>query len=116
MDKGEVETLIELVGSKVVTRRPVNASLSASEEDAVDESAPYDSDYILDPGPSDEDDIYQTPVALTPANWKKNKARVLADDTEVESCVSDSEIEVVEMVQKKRQQAPSSATDKVRSH
>ena len=116
MDIGEVEMFIELVGSKVITRRPVNASLSASEEDADDESAPYNSDYILNPGPSGKDDIYQTHVALTPANWKKNKATVLADDTEVESFESDSEIEVVEMVQKKWQQAPSSAADKVRSH
>lgn len=109
--------MIEAVGSKAVTRRPVNltrADLSASEE-ADDESIPCNR--TPSPCPSGEDGtgIYQTPVALTPANWKKNKAMVfkLADDTAVESSESDHDIEVVEkeeMIQKKRQ------ADKVRSH
>ena len=108
--------MIEVVGSKVVTRRPVDltrADPSASEDDADDKSIPCNR--TLSPGPSDEDDIYQTPVALTPANWKKNKAMVLVDDTAVESSESDRDIEVVEkeeMVQKKRQ-VLSSVADKV---
>ena len=106
--KEKLETMIELVGSKVVTRRPTIAT-DASEEDADDEKAmPY-------PGrrgrPTDSEDVepYQTPVALTPANWKKNKARALAEDTEVES--SDTEVENL----KKKGWALNSAADKVRS-
>ena len=107
--------MIEVVGSKVVTRRPVDltrADPSASEDDADDESIPCNR--TLSPGPSGEDDIYQAPVALTPASWKKNKAMVLADDTAVESSKSDRDIvvEKEEMVQKKRQ-VLSSVADKV---
>ena len=103
----------------MITWRPVDltrADLSASEDDVDDESIPCNR--TLSPGSSGEDDIYQTPVALTPANWKKNKAMVLVDDIAVESSKSNRDIEVVEkekMVQKKRQ-ALSSVADKVRSH
>jgi hypothetical protein len=100
-----LETMIELVGSKVVTRKPTDIDLDTTseltEEDDESRSRTPTEDVDIDNEP------YQTPVALTPAN-QKNKTRVLAEDTEVES----SEIEVVERKAKK-QQARTSAVDKV---
>jgi hypothetical protein len=98
--------MIELVGSKVVTRKPTDIDLETvselTEEDADDDEgmlrAHKDADSDID-----DNDIYQTPVALMPAN-RKNKAKELAEDTDVES----SEIEVVEREEKKQR-----AVDKV---
>jgi hypothetical protein len=104
--------VIEVVGSKVITRRPTSINpetTSELEEDADDEAAT--------PGaraPTEPDDVafepYQTPVALTPGNWKKKtrgQARVMVDvdpeETEVES--SDIEIVMVERKVKKKRLA-----------
>ena len=72
----------------MVVRRP-------SEEDADDDEASNLEDVYVEP--------FQTPVALTPANWKskKGKDRVSAEDTELADTVvnlesSNSDIGVVE--------------------
>jgi hypothetical protein len=103
VDKGETEMMIELLGSNIITRRPtigsINPETTDFEEDADDEAAT--------PAPTaselEHDDVefepYETPVALTPGNWKKKgKGRVMVEETEVES-----DIEMVEReVMKKR--------------
>lgn len=70
-----------------------------SEEDIDNEDA---TPCARTPRPTEDDvdmESYQTPIALTPANWKK-KARKLPvmEDTEIES----SEVEVVEEKKKRR--------------
>ena len=93
-EKPRLETLIEVEGSKVITRRPTDITKESEfGEDADDEAAT-----LATPGaraltePASDDDIepYQTPIALTPGNWKKNlktkglRQRVI-EETEVES-------------------------------
>lgn len=87
--------MIEVVGSKLATRKPTDIDLpvdTAPEEDADDDEATARTWRA----PSESEDVeivpYQTPVALTPGNWKKNRGRVMVEDTEAES--SDNEREV----------------------
>jgi hypothetical protein len=104
--------MIEVVGSKLVTRRPTDMNLqTTSEEDIEDEATPR----VRAPAATEDSDVdiepYQTPVALTPGNWRKSRVE---DDTELE--VETSDIEVVEREVKKKKSAPTSAANKVRSH
>ena len=111
--------MIELVGSKVVVRKPTDINLeTASEDDADGEEAivtlcTLNEDVNIDP--------YQTPVALAPAN-RKNKARVMEDivvepsDIEVEFEEVESSYEVLKMEdlqERKKQRVLTSAADKV---
>ena len=86
--------MIELVGSKVVARRPTNINLRleiTSEDD--DDKMP-----TLGPrAPTEDADIdpYQTPVALMPANRKIN-ARVMAEPKNTAGELSDIEMATVE--------------------
>ena len=111
--------MIELVGSKVVARKPTDINLeTASEDDADGEEA------IATPHAPTEDvdiDPYQTPVALAPAN-QKNKVRVMEDivvepsDTEVKFEEVESSYEVLKMEdlqERKKQRVLTSAADKV---
>lgn len=59
----KLETMIKLVGSTVVTHRPTSISLEANSEEEATQSTPRPRNSILD----DDDDYYQTPVALMPA-------------------------------------------------
>ena len=70
-----LETMITLVGSKVVARRPTNNNLKTTSEDNGDNKATPTS---RAPTEVADIDLYQTPVALTPVN-RKNKARVMAE-------------------------------------
>jgi hypothetical protein len=117
-----LETMIELVGSKVVTRRPTDSDINMeTEEDADDkEATPYARTLKTTEDVETEPEFYQTPVALTPANWrKKAKTRKLVP-VEVES--SDIEFEEIQPLreEKKKQRVTQSATDgdnlKVTSH
>jgi hypothetical protein len=78
--------MIELVGSKVVARRPTD---TAFEDDVDDEEAMTTLRAPIDVASDTEP--YQTPVALTPANRKYN-ARVIMTESED----SPSEVELVE--------------------
>ena len=111
--------MIELVGSKVVARKPTDINLeTASEDDADGEEA------IVTPRALTEDvdiDPYRTPVALAPAN-RKNKARVMEDivvepsDIEVKFEEVKSSYEVLKMEdlqERKKQRVLTSAADKV---
>jgi len=90
--------MIQLVGSKVVTRRPStiidldSEGLSNEEKSSSNEATPRVHGPAGSTLSASEDDIYQTPVALTPANWK-NKGKIMAHDTEVESSESDTQVE-----------------------
>ena len=59
----KLETIIKLVGSTVVTHRPTSISLEVNSEEEATQSTPRPRNSILD----DDDDYYQTPVALMPA-------------------------------------------------
>ena len=101
--------MIELVGSKVVARRPtdINLRLEITSEDD-DDKMP-----TLGPrAPTEDADIdpYQTPVALTPGNRKIN-ARVMAEPKNTAEELSDIEIATVEG--KKKWGALTSIADKV---
>jgi hypothetical protein len=104
-----LETLIELVGSKVVSRRPTDSDVYV--EDADDEEAgamPHARTPKTTEDVDTEPEPYQTPVALTPANWRKgSRTRRLVPAEDVES--SDSGIEVIQTLKKRR--APKSPTD-----
>jgi hypothetical protein len=79
----KLETMIELDGSNVVTRRPTGIDLeeTGSERKADDEEAtPRAQTEDVDTEP------YQTPVGLTPAN-QKNKTRVMAEPEDTPSDV-----------------------------
>jgi hypothetical protein len=121
-----LETMIELVGSKVVTRRPTDSDINMeTEEDADDDEAtPYARTLKTIEDVDTEPEPYQTPVALTPANWKKKKTRTrrLVPVEVVESSGSDIEFEEIQplrgLEKKKKGRVPKSATDsvKVTSH
>ena len=73
--------MIELVGPKVVAQRPTNIDLeTAPQDDAHYEAMPNLNSHA--PTEDVDTDIYQTPVALTPAN-RKNKARLMVEHEEV---------------------------------
>jgi hypothetical protein len=98
----KLETMIELVESKVVARRPTDIDL----ETASEEGRALTEDVDTDP--------YQTPVALTPVN-RKNKARVMGEPKD--AAVESSDVEVITfewMKEKRKQKALASAADKVR--
>jgi len=118
-----LETMIELVGSKVVTRRPTDSDINKeTEEDTDDEEATplaYARTLKTTEDVDTEPELYQTPVALTPANWKKTRTRKLVP---VEAESSDIEFEEIQPLrkEKKKQRVTQSATDsdnlKVTSH
>ena len=76
----KLETMIELVGSKVVARRPTDIDLETVPQD--DAAMPNLNSRAPTEDVDTDSDIYQTPVALTPAN-RKNKARLMAEHEEV---------------------------------
>lgn len=114
--------MITLVGSNVVTRRPTDSDINMdteSEEDIDNEDA---TPCARTPRPTEDDvdmESYQTPIALTPANWKKTRTRKLVP---VEAESSDIEFEEIQPLrkEKKKQRVTQSATDsdnlKVTSH
>lgn len=122
--------MIELVESNVVTRRPTDLDhLGESDiymEDADDEkTTPNPRTLKTTENVDTEPEPYCTPVALTPANWrKKTRTRRLVpvEDTDIES--SDTGFEVVQPLReesKKHLQGPgvpksSTDSDKVTSH
>lgn len=75
-------------------------------EDIEDEATPC----VCAPAEDVNIEPYQTPVALTPGNWRESRVE---DDTDFE--VETSDIEVVEREVKKKS-APTSAVNKVKSH
>lgn len=98
----KLETMLQLVGSTVVTHRPTSFNLEATSEE---ETTPRPR--VLD----DEDDFYQTPVALTPAVTRKQAKRV---DTETET-ESDDSVKVAEREEGKAYHALASTSDRVKS-
>lgn len=110
-EKPRLETLIEVEGSKVITRRPTDITEESEfGEDADDEAATPATlatpraRALTEPASDDDIEPYQTPIALTPGNWKKNlktkglRQRVI-EETEVES--SDA-VEVIELREVKK--------------
>jgi hypothetical protein len=94
--------MIEVEGSKVITRRPTDINEETTSElgEDADDEAPTPATprarALTEPA---SDDAYETPIALTPGNWKGNlKAKGLrrraTEETEVES--SDA-VEVIEL-------------------
>lgn len=80
----------------MVTRRPTDIDLTvdiAPEKDADDENPTPCASRAPSPYEDVDSDIYQTPIALTPGNWKKVGGRVMVEDTEAEP--SDGEREVI---------------------
>jgi hypothetical protein len=102
--------MIEVEGLKVITRRPTDINEEAElGEDADDEAATPATPRararaLTEPASDDDIEPYQTPIALTPGNWKKNlKAKELrrrvTEETEEES--SDA-VEVIELREVKK--------------
>lgn len=112
--------MIELDGSNAVTRRPTDSDIAMTGDDGVEEATPIARALKTTEYVDTEPEPYQTPVALTPANWRektRTPSRRVApvEDADIES--SDEEIQILR-VKKKKQRVAKSATDsdKVTSH
>lgn len=87
--------MIESVGSKLVARRPTDI---ASDDEVAIMSTPRA------PTEDDDNDFYQTPVALTPA-IRKRKARVIMTAPE-DTDPSDHDIEMLSLPVERKRRAP----------
>ena len=106
--------MIELVGSKVVARRPTD---TAFEDDVDDEEAMTTLRAPIDVASDTEP--YQTPVALTPANRKYNARVIMTEPEDSPSEVERSDIEKIRLedifTDKKGRKVLIRAADRVRT-